>query len=64
MNHKCLTPEDEKSPLPPFFKGGVLKSPFGKGGFRQQCPVRFLHVTISKYHRKNFLPEAIFYLTT
>ena len=31
-----------KSPLPPFFKGGVLKSPFGKGGFRQRCPVWFL----------------------
>jgi hypothetical protein len=34
MNHECLTPEVEKSPLPPFFKGGILKSPFGKGGFR------------------------------
>ena len=33
QNHKCFTPEDEKSPLPPFSKGGS-KSPFGKGGFR------------------------------
>jgi hypothetical protein len=33
MNQKCLSPRDEKSPLPPFSKGG-LKSPFGKGGFR------------------------------
>ena len=23
MNHKCLTPEDEKSPLPPFAKEGI-----------------------------------------
>ena len=34
MNRKGLTPEDAKSPLPPFFKGGCLKSPFNKGGFR------------------------------
>jgi len=33
MNNKCLTPEEEKSPLPPLFQRGVLKSPFGKGGF-------------------------------
>jgi len=29
MNHKCFTPEDEKSPLPPFFKG-VFKVPLWK----------------------------------
>jgi hypothetical protein len=34
MNHECLTPEDEKSPLSPFFKRGILKSPFAKGGIR------------------------------
>jgi hypothetical protein len=30
MNHKCLTSEAEKSPLPPFFKGG-LSPPLEKG---------------------------------
>ena len=35
-------------PNPPLIKGGNYKklqekSPFEKGGFRQQCPVRFLH---------------------
>ena len=34
MSRKCLTPEDEKSPLPPFIKGEFKKSPFEKGGFR------------------------------
>jgi hypothetical protein len=33
MNHKYLTPDDENPPYPPFQRG-VLKSPFGKGGFR------------------------------
>jgi len=31
MNHKFFTPEDEKSPLSPFKKGGFKKSPFLKG---------------------------------
>ena len=31
MNHKCLTPEDEKSPLPPFSKGGYQSPPLAKG---------------------------------
>jgi len=31
MNHKCLTSEDEKSPLPPFFKGGYYSPPLEKG---------------------------------
>jgi hypothetical protein len=34
MNPKGFSPEDEKSPLPPFIKGGFEKSPFEKGGFR------------------------------
>jgi hypothetical protein len=34
MNHKDLTPEDEKIPPTPLFHRGVLKSAFGKGGFR------------------------------
>jgi hypothetical protein len=34
MTYECHTPEDEKSPLPPFSKGGFKKSPFIKGGFR------------------------------
>ena len=28
MNQRCLTPEDEKPPLPPFNKGGF------RGGFK------------------------------
>jgi hypothetical protein len=34
MNHKSLTPGDEKSHPAPLFERGLLKSPFGKGGFR------------------------------
>jgi hypothetical protein len=33
INHKCFTPEDENLPYP-LFQRGVLKSPFGKGGYR------------------------------
>jgi hypothetical protein len=36
-------PQGMKIPPAPLFQRGVLKSPFKKGGFRQQCPVRFLH---------------------
>ena len=31
MNPKGLTPGDEKSPLPPFFKGGFQSPPLEKG---------------------------------
>jgi hypothetical protein len=45
-------------------KGGAEITEVEKGGPGSQCPVRFLHVTTSKYYRKEFLPEAIIYLTT
>jgi hypothetical protein len=43
------TEPGEKSPLLPFVKGGnwaesIGKSSFEKGGFKQHCPVRKLHV--------------------
>jgi hypothetical protein len=31
MNHKCLTPEDQKSLLSPFCKGGYESPPLVKG---------------------------------
>ena len=37
-----------------------FKSPFVKGGFRQQCPVRKLHVMSSKYIERNFSRRRLF----
>ena len=50
-------------PRPPLKKGGkfkelLLKSPFEKGGFRQQCPVRKLHAEVPPPSPQTSPPEA------